>query len=195
MQRPSQPQGKHWIATLPGVHDLDEALLRESGLVRAVWQQEIAPTTGMCSCCAIPQCYVCLTFIGLEHVQMYFSLAQRKRLSQVKALIGIEGHFEIAKASAQENFTYCTKEATRAPDCDPQHFGQFHMADAGRRTDITGLVELVRTGSSFNDILDDHPHIVPTLARSMRFFERLQRENTHPPQRPDIKYVYAPLRA
>lgn len=48
MPRPYEPQGLHWCATLFG-HDtlLHEDQLKANGVVRAVWQKELAPLTGM----------------------------------------------------------------------------------------------------------------------------------------------------
>lgn len=43
----NQPQGKHWVATLFEDEPLDAEELKTAGIVRAVWQHEIAPTTGM----------------------------------------------------------------------------------------------------------------------------------------------------
>lgn len=117
---------------------------------------------------------------------MYLSLEKRKRLSQVKEMVGRQGHYELAHGTAKENHAYCTKEATRAPGTEPQQFGEFHEPDQGKRNDLNALVAAVRRGDSFNDIIDD-PVTLPAVARHMRFYETLRRENTPAPSRDNIK--------
>jgi len=71
-----------------------------------VWQLERAPTTGK------------------VHLQGYFELKKKARLTQLKDIPGLsKGHFERAKGTADQNTQYCTKLASRIL-LSPYIFGQ-----------------------------------------------------------------------
>jgi len=59
---------------------------------------------------------------GTPHIQGYFHLKEKKRLTQLaKMFPGI--HFEQARASAWHNYQYCQKGETRTPGTEPHLFG------------------------------------------------------------------------
>jgi len=47
---------------------------------------------------------------GTPHLQGYFELRQRHRLSQLKGAVSDRAHFELARGSGDDNRTYCSKE-------------------------------------------------------------------------------------
>lgn len=47
---------------------------------------------------------------GTPHLQGYISFDTKKSLRQLKELISPRAHLEVAKATAAENFAYCTKD-------------------------------------------------------------------------------------
>lgn len=70
-----------------------------------ICQKEVAPTT------------------GALHWQGYLVLTNPKSLQGMKA-ISATAHWEIANGSAEQNITYCTKEASRAPGAAPLELGE-----------------------------------------------------------------------
>lgn len=137
--------------------------------------------------CNRARMYYINTHTDTLHIQMYASTQKRKRMSQIKDMLGRnDAHIELALGNAQHNFKYCTKEDSRVPGTEPCHFGQFHEADQGKRTDLETIVALARSGNSFTEIIDT-PGLLPTVARSMRFTERLLRDNMRAPQRTDLR--------
>lgn len=80
----------------------------------------------------------------------------------------------VAKGTAKENFKYCTKDESRVGG--PYTFGMFPDVGQGERKDIHALRDAALTGRSFIDCASDDT-LLPTLARSMRFFERMEADS------------------
>lgn len=95
---------------------------------RGVAGKEVAPTTGQ------------------KHLQFYFTLSKSSRLPRVRKLFPtINAHFEGAKGTAQQNYTYCTKEGEVIID-----FGEFKEDDKkGKIHDV--MVNYARQGINWID--------------------------------------------
>ena len=63
---------------------------------------------------------------GTPHLQGFIILSARKRLSQVKALVGGRAHLEVARGSPAEASAYCEKEE------DYEKFGELPARASAR---------------------------------------------------------------
>jgi hypothetical protein len=77
---------------------------------------------------------------GTPHLQGFVNLKVKKRLSQLKELLGSRAHLEQAKGTDQDNDNYCTKD------------GKVYLrigepSTAGKRNDLLQAVELLHSTS------------------------------------------------
>ena len=89
---------------------------------------------------------------GTPHLQGFISFDDRKRLSQVKALIGGNPHLEVAR-NIPAAIQYCKK------DGDFEEFGEM-PAGQGRRTDLDSFKEAVKGGlTNIKEIRELHSEV------------------------------------
>lgn len=100
---------------------------------------------------------------GTHHLQGFVSLRKKCRFRAVKALIGSRVHLECARGNPSQASDYCKK------DGDFEEFGVLPKGK-GHRSDIAIVVESVRKGAKFDQILTENPAV---LARYSRFFSDL----------------------
>lgn len=112
---------KHWCFTLNNYCDDDERKLQNVGdqVTYLVYGRERGES-------------------GTPHLQGFVSLRQRKRLSQVRALLGIVAHFTVAR-DPKRSAEYCKK------DGDIYESGTFE-GGRGRRCDLDAFKEEVKGG-------------------------------------------------
>ena len=118
----------------------DEDLFVPNDTVRfCVWQLEQCPDTGR------------------KHIQGYMELRKVVRLAAAKDLFkhpyDRTAHLERRRGSRQQAVDYCQKETTRIEG--PWRSGA--PVNPGQRTDLQAVMELVKTGHSFEDIVDVFP--------------------------------------
>lgn len=82
---------------------------------------------------------------GTPHLQGFVSLSVKKRLKFVKELVGDRSHVEVAKGSAEQNTTYCTKDSDRIAGTDPISYGKLPCKQ-GARNDLLDFKEAVKNG-------------------------------------------------
>lgn len=73
---------------------------------------------------------------GTLHAQGYVQLVNKKRLRQVKEIVGRRAHVEDAKGNPVQNRVYCTKEQGR--ERGPFEFGS--MSGQGKRKDLEEFI-------------------------------------------------------
>lgn len=106
---------------------------------------------------------------GTYHFQGYLETVRPMRCNAVSEIIA-DGLAHVEKAwDPEAAHAYSQKDDTRLEG--PWTFGTF--SSQGKRTDLNALIEGVRAGRSWVDLLADNAH---TLARFDRFFDRLRRE-------------------
>lgn len=105
---------------------------------------------------------------GTLHWQGYVKLHKKARLSGVQKLFPYGVHLEPARGSPAKNIQYCSKDDTRV--LGPFEFGE--RPRPGKRTDITSLREAVKSGKRFRQLAEDDT-LLPTLARHLKFYDRL----------------------
>lgn len=119
---PAGGRAKHWAFTLNNYTQADEDRLRNLGseIDYLVAGREVGAG-------------------GTRHLQGHISLRSRKRLTQVKALIGSNPHVEIAR-NVNASIEYCKK--------DGDYFEVGHApSGAGSRTDIDAFKDDVKSGN------------------------------------------------
>lgn len=104
----------------------------------AVYGHEVAPTT------------------GTAHLQGFFSLKKKSRLSTIQTLLtnqGINMALIVANGSPRQNLTYCTK-------ADPTNYfewGSIEAVGQGARTDILEITQEIKEDVSLDIIAYNHP--------------------------------------
>jgi len=117
---------------------------------------------------------------GTPHYQGYIQFSSRRRLSQVKAVLGPRANIRRADGTAEQNKTYCTKLPSRTEG--PWEFGE--MTCKGKRNDIMAFVEAMKeTPLTDVEILENHPMILAKYPRFVSTTRRLTAESriTDPP--------------
>lgn len=88
---------------------------------------------------------------GTRHLQGYFELLNRARLSTIKTRLGFAGlHLECRRGSASQASEYCKK------DGDYYEFGTISRSEQGRRTDIEALHRSLQEKKGLREISDEH---------------------------------------
>jgi len=111
------------------------------------------------------------------HLQGYFSLYSKKRLSTLKKLVSDKAHFEVARGSPLQNLLYCSKEDTRIPDTKAESFGTISEAPRARN-DLNAFKSAVKEGIfDKKRLLEDHSEV---CAKYPRFVDSYLRANEAP---------------
>lgn len=102
---------------------------------------------------------------GRKHWQCYTQLKKKVRFNTLKNLLDGDYHIEACRGSPNENVTYCKKEGDWTEHGEPP-------VNAGARTDLEGVVQLLNDGSSLDDLMLD-PTFMEVIARHMQFFRHV----------------------
>lgn len=92
------------------------------------------------------------------HLQGYLELKKKKRLSQLKALLGDRYHFEPRRGTAQQAADYCKKED------DYEEFGSLKN-NQGKRTDLESACDDIKNGKTIAEVAVKHS---PTFVKYVR---------------------------
>lgn len=86
---------------------------------------------------------------GTLHIQGYVAFHKRNRLSQLKKWLPT-AHWEAAKGSPAQNLEYCTKDHSYC-----MH-GELPETTQGKRNDLEGLHETIKSGATLRSIVETH---------------------------------------
>jgi hypothetical protein len=138
---------KRWCFTLNNYTDLHlnriSTMITPDQVVFAVVGQEIGES-------------------GTPHLQGFVNLKQKKRLSQMKEMVGREAHFEQAKGTDVQNDEYCTKD------------GKVYLrigepSSQGKRSDLLKAVEMLHeTSGNLTDVARACPGTFIRYGRGLR---------------------------
>jgi len=118
---------------------------------------------------------------GRLHFQGYLQLKTSQRLSWVKAHVHATAHFEVQKASNNDDArNYCNKEDTRMEGAEFVEFGSY-VKGAGARTDLTTIRDAIKEGATHRQLMEDYCN---TYARHIRFCDRATAY--YQPTRPEV---------
>lgn len=98
---------------------------------------------------------------GTPHIQGYFQLKEKKRLSWLKANLSNQPHFEVAKGNADANKVYCRKEG----GIEPYEYGI--PISAGQRTDLEQFTDGIVAGESIIELIREQPTTYVKYARGL----------------------------
>jgi len=103
---------------------------------------------------------------GTIHLQGYASMNKAYRFAGIKELLGRRAHIEAAKGDEQANYEYCSK------DKDFIEIGT--RTKQGKRTDLDAIADMVKDGSSLEDIAGAHPSTYIRNYRGIAAYRALQ---------------------
>lgn len=126
-------------------------------IVRYVFQEELAPSTGK------------------HHIQGFTRFKRTKTLKQIKAMFGPNIHAEKAYSTDLACYNYCTKEETRFESMNYGQFGDWSVAPIsqgqGKRTDLHIVAEEMKSKKPLDQIIQDHPTV------AMKYYNNLVKVN------------------
>lgn len=102
--------------------------------------------------------------LGTPHFQGYIELTRPQRFTWLRSNFAAARYAE-RRGLRDEARSYAMKEDTRT--AGPWEYGDFNSGGAGRRTDLSSLVETCKTGS-LKRVADEHPEMV---IRYPRYFD------------------------
>jgi len=122
----------------------------------------------------------------------YISLNTRKRLDQVKGVLGgfRSTHLEPRKGTEEEAREYCRKADTRVRGRETQEFGRVEEVKRGERTDLKEWVETVRSGLTDHELLDSNPNCAVRYQRSIGFIRAAKHQRESIANRTVAVWVY-----
>jgi len=81
---------------------------------------------------------------GTPHLQGYLELLVRKRVGQLRNLLGLQrGHFELRRGTAEQAITYCHKS-----DNEPYVYGEPLGNKRGQRSDLLAIKQSIDDGAT-----------------------------------------------
>lgn len=121
---------------------------------------------------------------GRIHVQGYAEFAKPCRFQLAQALLGITGaHCEARKSTREACIRYCTKEETRQPGTFPALLGTCATQPAaaggefksrqGKRTDISAMVDSIKSGKRALECVEQDPDTYVKYSRGFGEVRRL----------------------
>lgn len=104
---------------------------------------------------------------GTPHLQGYVELNKVMRIAGVKKVLGDRAHVEKRLGTREQARTYCLK--------DGKYFekGDFSIGGQGTRNDLKKACELLRTGSSIEEVAKN-PELEETYVKYHRGLEKLR---------------------
>ena len=116
---------------------------------------------------------------GTPHLQGYLNLPKKLRLGGLKKLIP-RAHFEVAKGSPEQNYTYCTKEG------DFVELGKPTVQ--GKRNDLEAAKEAIRSGATMKELREHHSDVVAKYPRFIRDYAADQKDEPDLPNHPLLSW-------
>jgi len=124
---------------------------------------------------------------GTPHLQGYISMEKRITFNVFRTWFpDARAHIEVAKGTAAQNKTYCTKTQDKIEG--PWEFGV--MPEQGKRSDLLAVKEKLDSGATLKEISQEHFGSFVRYHRSFREYKLL---NTEPRDWPmDVRVLYGP---
>ena len=139
--------GKNWCLTWNNYTEENLQWLKDEFICKyLVFGLEIAPET------------------GTKHIQGYFQLEKKIRVTGLKKIFGKIPHFTIARGTAEENKIYCSKEG--------KPFERGKATVKGERNDLTELKTSIMNGEkTVKDIRQENPMDYHMYGRTLEKIE------------------------
>jgi hypothetical protein len=152
------------VAKLPSLYNWPMCAIGEGEECNAMaYQIEVCPTSGR------------------DHVQGYAEFAKPCRFTHAQAVLNISGaHCEARKKSREACVKYCSKEESRKAGTFPALLGTLagqpvgvYKTRQGKRTDISAMVDEIRSGKRAIDQLDSDPDTFVKYSRGLMEVRRV----------------------
>ena len=118
---------------------------------------------------------------GTPHLQGYASFGKRKTLNQVRKLIP-DSHLSVAKGTAAQNKTYCSKEGSFEEYGDPP-------SSQGKRSDLEEFKQAVKEGTrNKRALFEDHSEVCAKYPRFVHEYLQLTQEVQPPEPHPLVQW-------
>ncbi len=117
---------------------------------------------------------------GTPHYQGYLELNGTTRLTWLKKNVSAEAHWEHRKGTREQARDYCMKDEGRTNG--PWVEGDFNKGGQGKRNDLTGVINLAKTGASAEDIAQSFPILWIKFNKGIRsYMDIIAPARTEPP--------------
>lgn len=152
----------NWCVTIQLGHCLDKIdekhgdsdALEEAG-VRYLMDLKLVHGNVQYSCWQVERGAGSDTGAGRVHVQGYVELKRGRNLEWCKQQIH-DGHWKQRFGTQAQAIAYCKKDDTRVEGGGPHEYGE--PKAQGKRNDLVKVAEMVKSGASFEAILDECPN-------------------------------------
>jgi hypothetical protein len=126
---------------------------------------------------------------GTPHLQGFISYEKQVTWTTIQKRLPQGTHIDVAKGTPQQAADYCKKEATGDPDF-PEKFEEFGDLPAGKgaRTDLDGVVELVRAGKRLRDIAESAGPLFIKYSRGIERLIQVTQSVSRP--KPDVVFIW-----
>lgn len=125
---------------------------------------------------------------GTKHLQGYAVSCQGRTLSAWKTTLGRRCHIEQARGNAEQNRAYCTKDSDRIAGTLIFECGI--LPRQGKRNDIAGAVEMLKSGRKWGDVIEEHPEACVKYFRGLQSVKlQLQKPRTW---KTEVFWFYGP---
>lgn len=119
---------------------------------------------------------------GKYHLQGYLEINKNQRMTGMKKLLFKSTRWAIAKGTADENITYCTKskdddgKIVRAEGCEPIMFGTPGKSSQGKRNDLNEIKSMIDSGAQNRELWDAHFGTMARCFRGMSEYKKVSRK-------------------
>ena len=96
---------------------------------------------------------------GTPHLQGFVTFRGQKRLSALKK-VHQTAHWEVAKGTSPQAAKYCKK--------DGDYFEKGDTPSQGKRSDLQLVADLIKAGTSIQEVADEHPTTYMKYGRGTR---------------------------
>lgn len=128
---------------------------------------------------------------GTPHLQGFFTLEKKKRITALKKLLGPKPHLEAARKSSRVCADYCKKGSQSHAEWQSHGTdGETYGTDAlvtehgeapvpGQRTDLSAMAKAIKEGASMKEVAEMDPETYMRNHRGLTMYQALCTEDYH----------------
>lgn len=157
---------KHWCFTLNNWTEEELGHLRLASLddnfAFIGWAQEVAPST------------------GTPHLQGSFSLVKKKRSTALHKLPGFARiSLQVMKGTPRQAYAYYADNEDKSDPVGLETYGELPRSGQGSRTDIDGVVHLLKDGAPLAEVAETYPMLWMRYHNGIRSYATIVRRRDH----------------
>lgn len=175
-------RAKNWCFT---INNYDDAAIHQ---LRDLWNPE-----GDCQIRYVCWGYEVAPATNTKHLQGFVSFVKQLRFKAALALLPKGAHIEKTKGSPAQNRDYCSKDESKDPQVSPafEEYGTL-PGGAGTRTDLSGVVEMVRAGKRLRDVADSAGDVYVKYYRGIKALRTVLQPTSR--NQPEVVYIWGVTR-